>query len=280
VIDAHHHFWQYSPEAYPWIGDGMSVLRRDFLMPDLRPLMEAAGVTGLVTVQAQQTVDETRWLLDVATSAPEILAVVGWVPLAQADVAGTLDDLAAHPKLRGVRHVLQGEADDRYVLREDFNAGVSRLHALGLTYDILIYERHLPHAIAFVDRHPDQVFILDHVAKPRIREGVLSPWREQMRELARRPRVYCKVSGMVTEADWQRWSDEDLQPYVDVVLEAFGARRLIFGSDWPVLNLAGSYERWVAAFRRLTSGLSHDERQWIERRTALEAYGLPAPEQV
>jgi L-fuconolactonase len=276
VIDAHHHLWRYTPEAYPWIAANMAALRRDFLITDLRPLMATTGVTGLVAVQAQQDVEETRWLLDVADTADDILAVVGWVPLIDRDVDGLLEELAVRPKLRGVRHVLQDEPDDDYMLREDFNAGVSRLRGHGLTYDILIYERHLPQTLTFVDRHPQQVFVLDHVAKPRIRDGVLSPWRELMRELARRSHVYCKVSGMATEADWHGWSDEDLRPYVDIVLEAFGPRRLMFGSDWPVLTLAGSYERWASAFRRLTSGLSDDERAWIERRTATEAYELAA----
>lgn len=274
MIDAHHHLWRYTPEAYPWIADDMAVLRRDFLIADLRPSMAEAGVTGLVAVQAQQDVEETRWLLDVAGTADDILGVVGWVPLIERDVDGLLEELATHPKLRGVRHVLQDERDDRYMLRGDFNSGVSRLRGHGLTYDILIYERHLPQTLTFVDRHPKQVFVLDHVAKPRIRDCVTSPWRELMRELAKRPHVFCKVSGMATEADWQGWSDDDLRPYVDVALEAFGPKRLMFGSDWPVLTLAGSYERWLSAFRRLTSGLSDDERAWIERRTAVEAYGL------
>jgi L-fuconolactonase len=274
MIDAHHHLWQYDPVSYPWITDQMGVLRRDFLMDDLRPLMASTGVSGLVTVQAQQTLEETRWLLEIAGACDEILAVVGWVPLVHPGVERTLERFAAHRKLRGVRHVLQEEPDHEYMLREDFNAGVSRLRAFGLTYDILIYERHLPQTLTFVDRHPDQVFVVDHVAKPRIRERVLSPWRELMRELARRSNVYCKLSGMITEADWHGWSEADLRSYVDVVLDQFGPRRLMFGSDWPVLTLGASYGQWVSTFRHLTAALSSDERAWIESRTAREAYGL------
>lgn len=274
MIDAHHHLWSYAPHDYPWIGPHMAVLQRDFSIADLRPLMAEAGVQGLVAVQARQSTEETRTLLAAAEQADEILGVVGWVPLADRHVDRELERYAAHPRLRGVRHVLQDEPDDEYMLRGDFNAGIARLRSYGLAYDILIYERHLPHTLTFVDRHPLQVFILDHAGKPRIGERVRSPWRELLGELAARPNIYCKLSGMVTEADWSGWTDEDLRPYVDVVLEAFGPRRLMFGSDWPVLTLAADYVRWAAAFRRLTAALSRDERDWIERRTALEAYGL------
>jgi len=225
-------------------------------------------------VQACSRVEETRWLLDVARGADDVLGVVGWVPLADARAAPELERLAADRKLRGVRHVLQDEPDDDYMLREDFNAGVGRLRELGLAYDILIYERHLPQTLRFADRHPQQVFVLDHVAKPRIREGILSPWRDRIAELALRPNVYCKVSGMVTEADPRQWTEGDLRPYFDAVLEAFGPRRLMFGSDWPVVTLGATYARWVEVVRRFTAELSADERAWIEWRTAAEAYGL------
>jgi L-fuconolactonase len=275
MIDAHHHLWVYSAHDYGWITDELGALRRNFLVDDLRPLMREAGVTGLVSVQAQQTIDETRWLLAQGDACEQILGVVGWVPLVDAHVEREIERLASNPKLKGVRHVLQDEPDDEYMLREDFNAGVSRLREYGLTYDVLIYERHLPHALAFVDRHPRQVFVLDHVAKPRIRDSVLSPWSERIRELARREHVYCKVSGMVTEASWRSWAELDLRPYFDVVLEAFGPRRLMFGSDWPVLTLAAGYEQWASTVRRWIASLSPDERAWIEWRTASEAYRLP-----
>lgn len=274
MLDAHHHLWRYDPREYAWIGDGMDVLKRDFLVEHLRPLMADNGIEGLVTVQATQTVRETEWLLDLAGRHDEIRGVVGWVPLVEPGVAATIERLAANPRLRGVRHVLQDEPDDGFALREDFNRGLAQLRPLHLTYDILIYERHLPQAIALVDRHPNQVFVLDHVAKPRIRDRALSPWRERIRDLARREHVYCKISGMATEADWTTWTDADLAPYLDVVLEAFGPRRLMFGSDWPVLLLAAEYGQWAGSVRRAIAPLSADERAWIETRAATEAYNL------
>ncbi len=274
MIDAHHHLWRYDPREYAWIGEGMEVLKRDFLVEHLQPLMAESGIEGLVTVQASQTVRETEWLLDLATRHEAIRGVVGWVPLVEPDVAATLERLAANPRLRGVRHVLQDEPDEDFALRKDFNRGLAQLRRHGLVYDILIYERHLPQAIALVDRHPDQVFVLDHAGKPRIRDRALSPWRERIRDLARREHVYCKTSGMITEADWNAWTDADLAPYLDVVLDAFGPKRLMFGSDWPVLRLAGEYKQWVDVVRRAIAPLSEDERAWIERRAAAEAYGL------
>ena len=274
MIDAHHHLWTYGAAAYPWIRDDMAVLRRDFLVDDLRAAASGSGITGFVTVQARQTVEETEWLLDIADRHHEILGVVGWAPLAEPHVGGILERLAARPRLRGVRHILQDEPDDEHILRADFNRGVMALRAAGLTYDILIYERHLPQTMRFVDRHPNQLFVLDHVAKPHIRAREIAPWREQIVELARREHVFCKVSGMVTEADWRTWTAADLQPYVDIVLEAFGPERLMFGSDWPVLVLAASYDEWVWTFRETIRALSPDEQAWITMRTARRAYGL------
>lgn len=252
----------------------MEVLRRDFRTEDLRPLAKTAGVTGLVAVQACQSIEETSLLLEGADEHEEILGVVGWVPLAAPDAGAAIERFAGRQKLRGVRHVLQDEPDDEYMLREDFNEGISRLRTFGLAYDLLILERHLPATLTFVDRHPQQVFVLDHMAKPRIREGLLSPWKELMTALAARPNVWCKVSGLVTEADWTRWTEADLRPYFDVALSTFGPRRLMFGSDWPVLTLGCAYGRWVETFRSLCAALSADERAWIEERTARQAYGL------
>jgi L-fucono-1,5-lactonase len=273
-IDAHQHFWQYRPDQYAWIGEGMDVIRRDFLPSDLESELLAAGIGGAVSLQARQTTDETDWLLDQAERHVFLRGVVGWAPLKEPAVAQMLEKLAGRPKLKGLRHILHDEPDDAYMLREDFNAGVSLLQRFHLTYDILIFERHLPHTLRFVDRHPNQVFILDHIAKPRIRDRILSPWRENMAELAHRENVYCKLSGVVTEADWQNWTPEDLRPYVETALEAFGPRRLMFGSDWPVLLLAGSYRQWNAVVSGMISGLSAAERERILGGTATEAYGL------
>ena len=244
-IDSHHHFWKYDPVQYDWIGPEMGLLRRDFLPPDLEKELAASGIGGVVSVQARQKVEETAWLLDLAGENELIKGVVGWVPLVSPTVEADLERFAAHQKFKGVRHVLQGESDDRYMLREDFNAGIRAVGARGLVYDILIFERQLPQAIELVDRHPSQTFVLDHVAKPRIKENVFEPWNRNIRELARRPNVFCKLSGMVTEADWIGWSEDQLRPYVHAVLEAFGPRRLMFGSDWPVCLVASSYAGWM-----------------------------------
>jgi L-fuconolactonase len=252
----------------------MAVLRRNFLPEDLAAELSAANVEGVVSVQARQSLEETAWLLGFARSHSFIRGVVGWAPLADPRLPEILAPVAADQKLVGVRHVIQGEPDDDYILRDDFNAGIRGLRAFGLRYDILILARHLPQTIRFVDRHPNQVFVLDHIAKPPIRERILSPWRENIRELARRPNVYCKLSGLVTEADPANWKPADLAPYIDTVLEAFGPQRLMFGSDWPVCLLGVTYSRWLAFVLETLSGLSAAERQRICSATAAEAYGL------
>jgi len=273
-IDAHQHFWNYTPEEFGWIDSSMDVLRRDYLPEHLRLEIERSGVSGMVAVQARESLEESRWLLELATTHSFISAVVGWVPLTDPDVADVIGRLLTLGPLRGLRHVLQGEADDRYMLREDFNRGVSALRRFDLAYDILILERHLPYAIELVDRHPDQVFIVDHIAKPRIRDGVISPWREQIRELALRPNVYCKLSGMVTEANWNTWTEEQLGPYFDVVLNAFGPHRVMFGSDWPVCLLATSYGAWFEIVSKWIAPLTEGERNAILGGTATRAYRI------
>ena len=273
-IDAHHHLWKYTATEYGWISGEMGVLRRDFLPSDLRREMAPAGVDGAVTVQARQTLEETRWLLELAAENPFLRGVVGWAPLASPDLPRYLTEFAAHPRLKGLRHVIQDEPDDAFILREDFNRGVSALAATGLVYDILIHERHLPFAIQFVDRHPNQVFVLDHLAKPLIRQRVISPWRERLKELAERPNVYCKVSGMATEADWSQWTADDLRPYFDAALESFGPDRLLAGSDWPVCLLASGYSRWWQTLAGLVAGLSGAEQQKILGENAIRIYRL------
>jgi len=274
LIDAHHHLWRFNSRDYVWMTGNMSALQRDYLVPDLQTVMRESGVEATVVVQARQTIEETQWLLDLAEQNPFLLGVVGWVPLAAPDVAAHFECFARSPRLKGVRHVLHDESDDFYMLRDDFNRGVSLLSDLRLAYDILIFERHLPQTIQFVDRHPNQVFIVDHIAKPRIRDRSISPWKENIEELAKRENVYCKVSGMATEAEWGAWTASQLQPYFDVVMSAFGPARLMFGSDWPVLTLAASYKQWVATFRNFISDLSSHEQEDICRRTAQRAYNL------
>ena len=273
-IDSHHHFWKYSVGEYPWIGDAMAPLRRDFLPEHLKAEIAAVGIDGVMSVQARQTVGETEWLLSLADGNDFIKGVVGWVPLAETGVREVIAKFATNPKLRAVRHVVQDEPDDRFILGGDFNRGVSVLRDFGLVYDILIFERQLAASIEFVDRHPKQLFVLDHIAKPRIKDNAIEPWRANIREMARRGNVFCKVSGMVTEADWKTWTGEQMRPYFDAVLEAFGPKRLMFGTDWPVCLAASGYARWVELVRRFAGGLSADEQAWLFGKTAIEAYRL------
>ena len=273
-IDAHHHFWRYTPAEFGWIDDAMAAIRRDFGPADLARELSAARIDGVVSVQARQSVEETRWLLELAARHAFVRGVVGWVDLRSPAVAEQLAEFAGAAKFRGVRHVVQGEADPAFLDGAEFNRGVRALRAQRLTYDVLIVARQLPAAIRFVDRHPEQVFVLDHIAKPAIRAGEVEPWRGAIRELARRPNVYCKVSGMVTEADYGRWTEAQLWPYFDTVLEAFGPRRLMVGTDWPVCLVACGYARWIALVERWVVRLSAAEQARVLGGTAVEAYQL------
>jgi len=241
-IDSHQHFWRFNPAEFDWMKPDWPI-RRDFLPGDLEPELRARNLDGCVAVQARQSLAESRWLLELADRASIIRGVVGWVDLGSPNVARDLEAFAAHPKFVGVRHVVQDEPDDQFMRRENFQRGIAELRRFGLTYDLLVFPRQLPAAVALVQEFPEQPFVLDHLAKPPIKGGKLSPWREQIQELAKLPRVACKVSGMVTEADWEGWQAYDFKPFLDVVFEAFGPDRLMFGSDWPVCLLAGSYKR-------------------------------------
>jgi L-fuconolactonase len=279
TIDSHHHFWKYNPAEYAWIDDDMSVIRRDFLPHDLWAAIGSANVDAVVSVQARQSLEETRWLLDIAWGFNFIAGVVGWVPLVSPTVQQELDALLALPrgagyKLKAVRHVLQAEPDENYSLGADFTTALRHLARMNLAYDILILERQLPTAIELVDRHPNLTFVLDHLAKPRIKDGVMAAWPEHIRELARRPNVYCKLSGMVTEADYRNWTPDQLRPYIDVALEAFGPRRLMFGSDWPVCLVACGYSRWADLMRTFIKKLSPAEQADIMGETAMRAYRI------
>jgi L-fuconolactonase len=273
MLDAHHHFWNYSPAEYGWIGDHMSILRRDYLAADLKEQLDLAGVSAAISVQARQSIEETHFLLSIANRCDFLPAVIGWLPFIDPAIESLLENCTNEPKLKGFRHVLQDEPDDHYILRPDFDRGIAALRNRWV-YDILIFERHLPQTIAFVDRHPNQTFVLDHIAKPRIQDAVLSPWRENLAELARRPNVYCKLSGMVTEASWSSWTPGQLKPYFDIALEAFTPRRLMFGSDWPVLRLAAEYTQWAGLVRQWIAPLSPGEQARILEGTAREAYRI------
>ncbi|HTG90082.1 MAG TPA: amidohydrolase family protein [Vicinamibacterales bacterium] len=279
-IDSHQHFWRYSAAEYEWIDDSMSVLRRDFLPSDARREMDLAGIDACVAVQARQTLEETRWLLELADSATFIAAVVGWVDLQADDAEAQLARFAAHSKLVGVRHIVQSEPDPRFLLRPAFCRGISLVEELHLTYDILIYPRQLPAAIELVSRFPRQRFVLDHLAKPEIRTGEIREWERHIRELAEARNVWCKVSGLVTEADWTRWTAADVRPYLDVAFDCFGADRLLAGSDWPVCTVAANYGRTMSL---LTDYLEHrpsSERDAVLGGNAARFWGLPAGELV
>ena len=219
----------------------MATLKRDFLPRDLAPLLAASGFDGCIAVQARQSLEETRWLLELAERNDFIKGVVGWVDLCSAELPEQLERFAKHPKLVGARHLVQDEPEDEFMLRAEFRKGIARLAEFGLTYDLLLHPRHLPVAAKLVREFPEQRFVLDHIAKPSIADGLMQPWERDLRELAKFENVYCKLSGMVTEARWGQWSGKDFKPYLDVVLEAFGAERLMMGSDWPVCTLSGNY---------------------------------------
>jgi L-fuconolactonase len=272
-IDSHQHFWRYDAVQYPWIPKG-SPLHRDWLPDDLAPLLAAAGLDGCVAVQARQTLEESRWLLDLAAHAPIIKGVVGWVDLRSERVGEQLAELAKNPKLRGVRHVVQDEPDVNFMLGADFQRGIGALHQFGLTYDVLVFPIQLPTAIDLVRKFPDQPFVLDHIAKPPIKAGTLDPWRDLIRELAKAPNIMCKVSGMVTEADHAAWQPADFKPFLDVVVDAFGEDRLMFGSDWPVSLLAGSYERVLKLVDDYARQLTPSARAKLFGENARRFYGL------
>jgi len=241
-LDAHQHFWSYDAAQYPWIPPG-SPLHRSWLPEDLAALQAPLGFEGSIAVQARQVVGESDWLLGLADRHANVKGVVGWVDLRSDRVEEDLVRLAAHPKFVGVRHVVQDEPDDDFMLGRDFQRGISQLRAHGLTYDILIYPRQLPAAIRLAEAFPEQAFVLDHVAKPNVKDGQLEPWRTDLRRLARLPKVHSKVSGLITEADHRAWRVEQFRPYLDTVFEAFGVSRLMYGSDWPVCLLAGDYRQ-------------------------------------
>ncbi|PYJ85025.1 MAG: amidohydrolase [Verrucomicrobia bacterium] len=272
-LDSHQHFWSYDAQQYPWIPKG-SALQRDWLPNDLAPLLAKAGLDGCVAVQARQTVEESRWLLTLADHAPIVKGVVGWVDLRSDKVEEQLAELSKHPKFVGVRHVVQDEPDQLFMVRPEFQRGIGKLKPFKLTYDILIYPKQLPAAIELVKRFPEQPFVLDHIAKPFIKDGIVSPWRELIRELARSPHVFCKVSGMITEAGHANWKPSDFKPFLDVVFEAFSEERLMFGSDWPVCLLAGSYERLFALVDDYTCQLTREARAKFFGSNAARFYGV------
>lgn len=276
-IDSHQHFWRYSAADYPWIGAGMERIARDCLPVDLAAVAKPQGVGGSVAVQARQSLAESRWLLDLADGDPFVRGVVGWVDLRSPDVVAQLEPLAAHSRFVGVRHVVQDEPDPRFLLGEAFVRGLRCLAPLDLTYDLLLYPHQLPTAAELAALLPEQPFVLDHLAKPQVRDGAaaaLEPWRRDIQALARHAHVSCKLSGLVTEAAWRGWRREDFSPYLQVALDAFGPDRLMFGSDWPVCLLAAEHADVAGIVMDFIGPLTAAERQAILGDTATRFYGL------
>lgn len=274
-IDAHQHFWRYSPTEHSWMTDRMTVLKQAFLPEDLAPLLANIGFDGCVAVQARQSLEETRWLLELAGQAPIIKAVVGWVDLRSEQLQTQLQSLRGQTKLAGVRHVLQDEADDHFMLRPEFRRGIAQLQNFGLTYDLLLYPRHLRAAAELVAEFPQQPFVLDHLAKPNIAGKVFSPWREDLLNLAKYPNVHCKLSGLVTEAHWQDWQPADFHQYLEIALDAFGWKRLMIGSDWPVCTLAGAYAPVMRIVTDYLQKLSSEAREAILGGNCAGFYHIP-----
>ncbi len=277
IIDSHHHFWDYDSAEYGWIGEGMEVLKKDFGPDALGAEIAAAGVDGVISVQARTDEKENAFLVEHAKRNEFIKGVVGWVDLTAENAWERIGKFAESEKAVGIREVLQGKEDRQFCLREDFNRGLAVLHDFGLTYDILILNDQLAASAEMVDQHPAQLFVLDHIAKPKISaKGVDGEWARGIRELAKREHVACKVSGMATEvAAGETISPELMRPWFDVVLDAFGADRLMFGSDWPVSLLRTTYSDWADCVKHWISDLSADEQAAIRGKTAMRFYGIP-----
>lgn len=274
IIDAHQHFWQYDPVKHAWINEEMQILQQDFLPTSLAKIYAAQGIDGCVAVQADQSEQETTFLVQLAREYDFIKGVVGWTDFRSPDLPKRLAAYAQMPEVKGFRHIVQAEPDPHFLLQEDFLDGIRQLAPYRFTYDILVYPHQLDAVLDFVRLFPSQAFIIDHLAKPYIKDGNFTGWVNLMRSIAASPNVYCKVSGMVTEADWQNWQYEDFVPYLDLVFEVFGTDRLVFGSDWPVCLLAGSYRDVKGILERYLAPFPETERQKIWGQNAIDFYGL------
>jgi L-fuconolactonase len=273
-IDSHQHFWRYDAARDAWITDSMAVLKHDFLPEHLAGELAANGIDASIAVQADQSENETKVLLDLAEKNSRIAGVVGWADLLSSRVDARLEYFSHFPKLRGFRHIAQTEPDDRFLMRKEFVNGIAQLAAFGFTYDILICPRQLTAAIELVGRFPQQQFVIDHCAKPEIKFAKTEPWATQVKEIAQNKTVFCKVSGLITEADWKHWKADDFKPYLDVVFGAFGAERVMFGSDWPVCLLAATYSQVRQLIEDYVKGFSAADKDKIFGGNAARFYGL------
>lgn len=274
TIDSHQHFWNYDPAKDSWITDEMEVLKNNFTPRDLKSILDANKIDGSVVVQAEQSEKENIFLLKLAEENDFIKGVVGWVDFQSENIQERLAHYALAKKLKGFRHIVQGEADDRFLMRPNFLRGIATLQSFDFTYDILIYPRHLPIALEFVKKFPSQKFVIDHLAKPEIKKGNMGNWQKYIREMAAMQNVYCKISGIVTEADWQKWTYADIEPYLNVIFESFGADQLMYGSDWPVCLLAGSYEKQFSITKAYINSMSSIDQQKILGENAVKFYRL------
>jgi len=272
-IDAHQHFWKFDPVRNSWIDESMQKIQRDFLPEDLLPLLQENQFSGCVAVQASQSEDETNFLVNLAAKNDFIKGVVGWVDLRGVTIEERLNHFSSNKIIKGFRHVVQGESDD-FMLRKDFQNGISALKEFNFTYDILIFHRQLPAAIELANQFPDQPFVIDHIAKPDIKSGDILSWKKGIQEIAQAENVFCKISGMVTEADWKNWKTDDLKPYLDVIFENFSADKLMFGSDWPVLNVASDYTEVVKTLEDYMAQLSVENQNKIWFQNAISFYRL------
>lgn len=273
-IDTHQFFWHYNPEEFAWMPPGFEPIQRDYLPDDLVPLLRSEGIDGTVAVQSRQTLEETRWLLELADQHAFIKGVVGWVDMCSDDVRGQLERFCRHPRLSGLRHRLEDESNDSFALREDFLRGMKTLADFNRPFDFLVRSRHLPVLSELASRFPEQRLVLDHIGKPSIRTGQVSPWDKDIRRLASHPNVYCKISGMVGEADWSNWKPADFRPYLDIVFEAFGTKRLMIGSDWPECTLAGTYGQVLQLVSGYVGQLSRTEQADIWANNAAVVYKI------
>jgi L-fucono-1,5-lactonase len=274
IIDSHQHFWQVGRFDYPWMSSSLGVLYRDYLPNQLEPILAQNGVSKTVLVQASNSIEESRWLLSLTNEHPFIAGVVGWVDLGSDDIDRQLDELVSHPKFKGVRHLVESEPADDWLVQPQVLRGLKRLCTYGVSYDLLVHTRHLKYIQKVVDACPDLKLVIDHMAKPPIANGEIDTWRQELKQVAANEQINCKLSGLVTEANWTSWTKSDLRPYVDCALELFGSSRLLFGSDHPVCLLAASYELVLASFRELLNELSGDEQQRIFGSNAAEFYRL------
>ena len=274
LVDSHQHFWQVGRFAYPWMTPEVEVLYQEYLPPALEPILKRCGVEKTILVQASNSLEETRWLLSLADHYPFIAGVVGWVDLMGKDVGRQLDEFVTHTKFKGVRHLVESEPEDDWLIQPSVLAGLRTLSAYGVSYDLSVHTRHLKYAKIVAESCPELRLVIDHMAKPPIARNELAEWAREIKELAAYSNIWCKLSGLVTEAKWADWSVEDLKPFVNTALEYFGPHRVMFGSDWPVCLLAASYDRVLEAFQLLLAELSDEDRECIFSKNATEFYRI------